>query len=213
MANIHTRENPALSERLFADIQQALAKEIGWLDNIYGKAERVQREIKGKRYYEPTWYKGRNDYETLIPSKSHLGNYCFFVLSEPQNTAFDTWGTTKVTMPFSLIVWCDVRTTDPNNWDTRNTEYIKEQLLTALNGMHHFSTGHFTITRIYERAENVFAGFTLDETDNQFMMSPYAAFRFDGEIIVHTLCVSNTPTNTDTNTDTNTNTNTQNETT
>jgi hypothetical protein len=48
--------------------------------------------------------------------------------------------------------------------------------------------GSFTVQRIYERAENVFDGFTLDEVDNQFLMSPFAGFRFYGEMIVTNDC-------------------------
>ena len=72
--------------------------------------------------------------------------------------------------------------------DERNTEAVKEEILLALEDIT-LRKGRFTVTRIYERAENVFAGFTLDEVDNQFMMSPYAGWRFYGEMMITNDCV------------------------
>jgi hypothetical protein len=44
------------------------------------------------------------------------------------------------------------------------------------------------VTAVYERAENVYDGFNIDEVDNQFMMAPYAAFRFEGTMMVDEDC-------------------------
>lgn len=184
MANLYKKAQPALFERVMSDIQDGLSANFGWLDNIFGKCERVQRVVNEKRYYEPCWYTGNDDYITLTPSQS-LGNYAFFVLGEPEETTFAVWGSTKVKAPFSLILWFDLREIDSN---ARNIEAVKENLLRCLNGVIRPANGHYAVNRIYERAENVWQGFTLDETDNQFMMSPFCAMRFTGEMEVHTIC-------------------------
>jgi hypothetical protein len=41
---------------------------------------------------------------------------------------------------------------------------------------------------VYERAENVFEGYSLDEVDNQFLMQPFAGLRITGELIVDEEC-------------------------
>jgi hypothetical protein len=92
----------------------------------------------------------------------------------------------KITAPFSLIVWVDMRTIDDN--DERNTEAVKEAVLLALQDIH-LRRGRFSVKKIYERAENVWQGFTQDETQNQFMMSPFAAFRFVGEMTIYNECI------------------------
>ena len=48
--------------------------------------------------------------------------------------------------------------------------------------------GSVTLSRIYERAENVFQGYSLDEVDNQYLMSPYAGFRITGEMVIDEEC-------------------------
>jgi hypothetical protein len=49
-------------------------------------------------------------------------------------------------------------------------------------------SGTFTINRVYEKAENIFQGFTLAEVDNQYLMHPYCGWRFVGEIRVEDIC-------------------------
>ena len=180
----YKKQSPALYEAVFSDIQDSLSANLSWLNNTFGKAERVQRIINERRYYEPAWYKEHGDYILLSPTDT-LGNFSFFTIGEPQLTEWDTWGATDLTAPFSLIVWLDLRKTKDSD---RNVEAIKESILKVLNGRTHTSEGSYSITRIYERAENVYEGFTLDETTNQFTMHPYVAFRFFGQIRVHTTC-------------------------
>jgi hypothetical protein len=71
--------------------------------------------------------------------------------------------------------------------DQRNTEYVKEAILGVLETAF-LKKGVITVQRIYQRAENVFDGFSLDEVDNQFLMSPFAGFRFQGEMIATNDC-------------------------
>lgn len=180
----YKRKDPALFDAVFSDIQDSLSSQLSWLDNTFGKAERIQRQIEGKRYYEPAWYMKDGDYRLLSPTDT-LGNYSFFLLGEPQITDFEVWGSTGVKAPFSLIVWADIRKIDRTD---RNAEAMKENVLKVLNGGTRTIAGHFEINRIYERAENVFEGFTLDEVTNQYTMHPYIALRFVGQVYTHTHC-------------------------
>jgi hypothetical protein len=41
---------------------------------------------------------------------------------------------------------------------------------------------------VYQTAENVFDGYTLDEVDNQYLMAPFAGFRLTGEMIIDEEC-------------------------
>jgi hypothetical protein len=49
--------------------------------------------------------------------------------------------------------------------------------------------GRIILNRIYERAENIYRGYTLSEIDNQFLMHPFAGFRFDGILEFDELCL------------------------
>jgi hypothetical protein len=41
---------------------------------------------------------------------------------------------------------------------------------------------------VWEKAENIFKGFTLDEIESQFLMQPYCGWRFEGIIEISTEC-------------------------
>ena len=183
-----TNNTPYLFDKLINELQQTLKDNLPWLNHSYGRCERLIKSIDGRRYYTPNVYKGNDQYEVLLPD-DRKGCYSFFVLHEPQEMVRKMQTEKRVKAPFSLIVWVDMRQVEKVMQldDQRNTEYIKEQVLGVLQTAF-TKKGSFTVERIYERAENVFEGFTLDEVQNQFLMSPFAGFRFMGEMIVTNDC-------------------------
>lgn len=186
MERIPIKKNPRLFDRVIQELQIGLAKSLPWLTHSFGKTERLVKKIGNKKYYTPNIYVGRNEYELIAPD-SMLGNFSFFVLNEPQDVEYEAGARNELKAPFSLIVWLDLRTL----WDEdeRNTEAVKRQILRAVNGEIKLRNGRAKINRIYERDENVFDGFTLDEIDNQYLMHPFAAFRFVGEMQVTEECL------------------------
>lgn len=189
MKKVYRKSNPHLFDVAINDIQTALNDECDWLNSIFGRCERLVKEINGQRYYTANWYKKANDYILIAPDEG-LGNFCFFVLDEPTDLEnYFAGDVTRCNIGFSLIVWCDLRTISTE----RGTEGVKEEILNILNGHVHLHSGRMTINKIYERAENVFRGFDYEEIDNQFNMHPFAAFRFEGELLVDTLCMPIVP--------------------
>ena len=185
MIMIYKKQNPHLFDVPIGEIETNLQSECGWLNSVFGRCERLVKEINGKKFYTANWYVNKNDYVLLQPDDRTLGNFCFFVLDEPTDVEqYYAGDVTRCSIGYSLIVWCDLRTIN----DSRDTEAVKEQILQALNGTH-LHSGRLTVNRVYERAENVFKEFDYDEIDNQFTMHPFAAFRFEGELIVDTLCL------------------------
>lgn len=184
MDRIPIIQSTELFDKVISYIQMGLADNLKWLDYSFGRAERLVKMINGKRYYSPNIYTGGNDYMLISPD-SNIGNYSFIVLDDPQDVTWYPGEGSEYTTPFSIIFWFDVRkiTTD------RNTEGIKEQIIRALNGGTWLRSGSMKINRIYTRAENIFAGFTLDEVDNQYLMHPYGGFRFSGQLKVSESCL------------------------
>ena len=174
-----------LFDRIIQDLQDALGS-LGWLNHIFGRSERLVKMKDGMRYYTPNVYAGKDNYIQLLPDNTDLGNYCFFVMDEPQTVTLPMGVQNRVKAPFSLIVWVDMRKVGAT-YDDRNTEYLKEQLVkTIRKGW--VKSGSVTIEKIYEKAENVFQGYSLDEVDNQFLMSPFAGFRISGEMQIDEEC-------------------------
>ena len=184
MKTLYKKKQPHLFDFIIGEIEDSLYEHCEWLNSIFGRCERLVKEINGRKVYTANWYKKGNDYTMIAPDEG-LGNFCFFVLDEP--TDLETYyegDVTRCKIGFGMILWCDLRTVSAE----RNTELVKEQILQILNGKTHFRAGRMTVNRIYERDENVFREFDYDEIDNQYLMHPFAAFRFEGELIIDTLC-------------------------
>ena len=187
--NLPKHTTPYLFDKVIGELQEDFKNSLTWLDASFGRAERLVKTIDGKRVYTPNVYKGGDQYELLLPD-DRLGCFSFFVLHEPQEMLNRMQMEVRIKTPFSLIVWVDMRRVEKKMSmpDERNSEYVKEQVLSVIQRAR-ISTGSVSVTKIYERAENVFEGFTLDEVQNQFLMSPFAGFRFYGEMIVTNDCV------------------------
>jgi hypothetical protein len=179
---------PYLFDKVIRELQQALKDGLPWLENSFGRVERRVTEVNERRMYVPAIYQQDGQYGIMLPD-DRLGCYSFFVMHDPQEVLNRMQTEVRIKSPFSLIVWVDMRRVEKKMRmpDERNTEYIKEQVLSVLETASK-RKGHISINRIYERAENVFDGFSLDEVKNQFLMSPFAGFRFYGEMIVTNDC-------------------------
>ena len=169
--------SPKLFDRIIQNLQDGLAG-LSWLDHIFGRCERLVKEVEGHRYFTPNVYMGGEEYELLTPDNTDLGNYCFFVMEEPQKVTYSVGVQSHLRSPFSLIVWVDMRTVGAA-YDDRNTESLKEAVLKAVRRSW-VKQGAVILDRVYERAENVFQGFTLDEVDNQYLMPPDWGMRVTG---------------------------------
>ena len=195
MSNVNapTIQNPVMLDRVIKEIQIGLIENISWLDAAFGRAQRLTKMMHGKRIIVPAVYcggwrgRGHNDYIEVSPD-SKIGNFSWFEIEDPQTIDAGPWAR-EIKTPFSLIVWFDL-TRVYNSPNKRDTESLKAQILHVLNGRTgwHLDNGRVLVNRIYERAENIYRGYTLSEIDNQYLMHPYAGFRFEGILEFEELC-------------------------
>lgn len=183
MERVPIIDNPKLFDAVVADIQKGLADNVGWLDHVFGLAERLTRFIDGKKYNTANIFLGNEGYEQIEPCKE-LGNFCFFYLRDPQEVSRKDKDV--VLSPFSAIFWYNMvdLSFEPL---TRNREAVKAQILRVFNEVRPMN-GRITVGRVYERPENVFSDFSYNHTDNQCLMSPYAGFRIDGYLQAEIPC-------------------------
>lgn len=181
-------DNPQLADLVFAYIQLGLVANLPWLDMAFGKAQKLVKKVGERKYYYPSVYRGKrtNDYVQVSPD-AKIGNFSFFRLEDPQTLEVQRGQQSGYRSNFSLIFWFDIKKVEsiPNQ---RNTEEIKAKILRLLNGDIWIKDGNITIRRVYEDAENIYRGYSLDEVDNQFLMHPYAGFRFEGELNIIEPC-------------------------
>ena len=176
-----------LFDRPIQDLQRSIGAKLLFMDHIFGRCERLIKEIDGRRIYSPNVYKGNDEYILLTPDNTDLGNYCFFVREEPEQMAVDAGLHSRLRAPFSLVVWVDLRTVEDD--DQRNVYDLELKVLDAISSPGVLRSGGITVSRVYHRAENVFEGFTLDEVQNQFLMSPFFGLRVQFELLVDEDCV------------------------
>lgn len=193
--NYPTISNPVMIDKIIAELQQGLTDNISWLDVCFGRAQRLTKIVKGRTYTTPNVYcggwngHGENDYIEVSPDDK-IGNFAFFVTDDPQTIEVGgvAWART-LSSPFALIVWFDLRHvfSQPSN---RNTELLKAQVLRLLAGRMgwHLTEGRIEVTRIYDQSQNIYKGFTLTETENQFLMHPYGGFRIEGTLYYDEPC-------------------------
>lgn len=178
--------NSQLIDRVIGDIQIGLVDNIGWLNRAFGRAERLVKIVDGKRKYTPNVYAGGNEYLGVSPD-SKIGNFSFFWVDDPQSVDWIPNQQGSINAVFSLIFWFDLRRVY-NDGNNRNKEALKVEILKVLNGGIGLRKGRIKITKIYDLAENIYRGFSLDEIDNQFLMHPYGGFRFEGEMSIEEPC-------------------------
>lgn len=178
-------QNPQLLDKVIGDIQTGLASNIGWLDHSFGKAQKLIKDINGKKYYTPNVYAGGNEYLEVSPD-AKIGNFSFFQIDDPQYMEWQPKIRGALRTYYSLIFWFDLRTIP--GAENRNTEFVKAEVLKVLNGGFWLKSGRINVSRIYEQAENIYKGYSLDEVDNQFLMHPFAGFRLYGELFINENC-------------------------
>ena len=185
MERVPIKSDPKLFDAAVAKIQILLADAFPWLDHSFGICEKLTDTKDGKKFNSANMYIGKGSYAQIMPC-SELGNFSFFILRDPQERSKKDKNLIKA--PFSLIIWYDTRNVSLAT-DERNREAIKEQILNLLNP-HAFAW--LNITKTYESPDKIFSDFSYDYTNNQFLMSPYAGLRLDGEMLVRLSC-GNTP--------------------
>lgn len=179
-----TKTDPQLADKAFLAINEQMKDNLTWLDQAFGRSWKVARVIGGKRCTEPAVYTiggDGNSYESLVPSMD-LGNYSFFVMRDP--TRVDNNGDVRI--GYSLIMWMNLD--NCLSYGRHDTENIKKSVLKCLLKDVWIKNGSISVESVYEDFANVFKGYTLDETEQQYMMHPYCAMRFDGEIKISESC-------------------------
>ena len=179
-------EQPRLFDRPIQDLQKSIGSKLLFMNHIFGRCERLLKVVEGRRYYTPNIYKGRDEYELLTPDNTDLGNYCFFVPDDPEVMVANFGISGRLRAPFSLVVW--VNMLDVDDKDTRNVYDLELKVLDAIASPGVLRHGGIEVMRVYHKAENVFQGFTLDEVDNQFLMSPFMGLRVECELWVDEEC-------------------------
>lgn len=169
---IHLIESPEGVDNVIVQVQQALSDSVNWLDNIYGRAQTLISLEGTKEHKYPSFVNDNAEYTDLRP-RENLGNFCFFTVADPQEIDFIERNYNNIKTPFSLIVWLKLE-------NGENEETYKKDILNLLNRKIRLTSGHLTVNKIFNDGENIYKGYSLKQTDSQYLMKPFAGFRIEG---------------------------------
>lgn len=185
IVNISNKDNPVLLDKVLQDIINILTSRLEWLDYAFGKSYRMSNGDKTSIC--PMAYNNKGEYISLLPNDRY-GNFSWFDIYDPQE--IDTRIIRKPILKFkgALIFWYNIETIYENNGPLY-TEEIKKEILDLLTTPGIIkSVGQFTITELYERPENIYKGYNLENIDTTCLVYPYIGLRIEFTIKTRELC-------------------------
>ena len=197
-----TKENPVLLDKVIQDIQETLADKLKWLNYAFGKAYKlVEHKNDGSKFIYPAAYIGNSEYASLLPNDNY-GNFCWFDIYDPQEITAVVQSLPQFTFSGAVVFWFNLNSIFADS-KAMYTEEVKDEIVRVLTGPGFIKNqGRLTITKIYERFENIYKGYALEKIynnysykgediqsiDKQFFMHPYAGLRIEFEITTRELC-------------------------
>lgn len=196
------KENPVLLDKVIQDIQDTLAEKLEWLKYVFGRAYKlVEHGSDGSKFIYPAAYIGNSEYASLLPNDNY-SNFCWFDIYDPQEITAVVQSLPQFTFSGAIVFWVDLNSIFADA-DAMYSEEIKNEIIQVLTGPGLIKEqGRLTITKIYERFENIYRGYALEkiynnwsykgegiqEIDKQFFMHPYTGLRFEFTMITRELC-------------------------
>lgn len=179
---------PVLTKKTLADaflveFREKLKLKLTWLNQSFGRAQKLIRVFNGEVYTYPGIYIGNNEYFEAAPNDS-LGNFAFWDLKDPLTPMqASRYSAGTFEQEAALIVWVNLNTIYTTETG-RAIDQLKADVWAAVNNIT-TPGGMFQPEEIYETWNNVYNGYDLQEQDGQFLMHPYAAIRIEGKIRVY----------------------------
>lgn len=199
---IKFKENPVLLDKVIQDLQQVLKDKLLWLDKAFGRSYKlVEHRPDGDKFIYPAAYIGNSEYASLLPNDNY-GNFCWFDIYDPQDITAVTQSLPQFTFSGAIVFWYNLDSIFADS-DVMYTEEIKDEVIKLLTTPGIIKTiGRLTISKIFERFENIYKGYSLEKVynnniykgdniqsiDKQFFMHPYSGLRVEFELTTRELC-------------------------
>ena len=169
--------NPEGVDICIQNIQQSLKAGLPWLKHSFGRAyEFKEKDSSDKIVKIPKCYDGKSDYIDVRPNDK-LQSMSFIVCTGPEQTVkYDPFSINYYSRDIAVIFWIDLRKAY-NHVNGIYTEKLKNEVHQLLK----YECFNVNSVNSYtdERIEDVYKGFSINDVKTQFMMYPYASFRFD----------------------------------
>lgn len=196
------KDNPVILDKIIQDIQATLKEKLTWLDLAFGRSYKlVEHRPDGDKFIYPAAYIGNSEYVSLLPN-DNFGNFCWFDIYDPQTILQVVQSTPQFSFTGAIVFWYNLDSIYPDNTFIYSEE-IKDEIIRVLTTPGLIKqTGRLSITKIYERFENIYKGYSIEKIynnytykgediqsiDKQFFMHPFAGIRIEFELTTRELC-------------------------
>lgn len=196
------KEEPVLLDKVLQDIQRSLMQKLQWLNYAFGRAYKlVEHRTDGNKFIYPAAYNGNGEYVSLLPN-DNFGNFSWFDIYDPQEVIEVSQSLPQYKFDGAIIFWYDLSSIYEDQ-TLLYSEEIKEEIIRVLTTPGLITTtGKLTISKIYERFENIYEGYSIEKIynnyaykgegiesiDKQFFMYPYAGIRIEFSLTTRELC-------------------------
>jgi hypothetical protein len=178
-------ESPVGLEKAIQSVQLDLANGLTWLDKSFGRAwEFKEVTSEGKTIRVPKAYDGKGEYIPVLCNDFLSGSSFITVRNEETWPSYSRATGNSKSRTLSAIFWVNLKEIDPTK-DYIFTELLKKDVEKILKANAYVAS----IDKYFdERVEDVFDGYisqaesgrySVDDTKTQYLMYPYAGFRFD----------------------------------
>lgn len=179
---------PAFGDKVIVQIQDFLVSQLDWLNHSFGRAQKLVTKKNKTTYTYPGVHIQKEQYVNVFPDRK-LGNYSFFVIEDPQEVSFNRNQFNQVKLRYGLIFWLNLNDIFANTAE-RNIEVLKSHIIKLLTRDLRIVDCRIFIDKIYEESINIYKGYDIKEIDSQFLMHPYAGFRFEGVLSFYESCIT-----------------------
>lgn len=172
-------QTPVLTDAFIVAFNAKIIQTLPWLTNRLGKVQEITKHLDGKYVKTPAMFDINTDYIDIFPDDK-LVNYSWFQFNTVEPFSSLRMARIRAKANFNLFV--DLRTIYPNV-QSRNSENLKLQVLTALKAMR-LSNSSFQVINVSERFADVYKGFKINEIDDKYFMQPYCGLSFSLDIYI-----------------------------
>jgi len=200
--NIKYKKNPVLLDKIIQDLQKSLKAKLPWLDIAFGKGYKlVEHGLEGDKFIYPAAYLNNAEYISLLPNDNY-GNFSWFDIYDPQEITTISQSLPQFSFSGAVVFWYDLSSIYPDS-EFIYSEEIKNEVVSILTTPGIItSSGRLEISKIYERFENIYKGYSIEKIynsnlykgqniqsiDKQFFMYPYSGLRIEFTITTRELC-------------------------
>lgn len=181
--------NPAIVDSVLIDFNKKMLTRLDWLTGAYGKAQVLNRLDEKKRSIKyPAIYTGNgSEYISVLPKEAY-GNFSFWDMQEAYEIDWIDNQMQVIEAKFGLVVWLNINQVLEAD-EKRNLESIKEEVMDCFI-KNRVLNARIKLTGITEKNEEIYKGYSIKEVEQQYLMHPFAALRFNGKMRIEKLCNS-----------------------